>query len=198
VTARTTALTLAVFALGVTACGSGVGSTAPSHGPAAGLTKVRRFQEYPLFWLGPTYGGLKLTGVDSGRVDVPSADHTRIIRTHSHTVTFLYGTCTPGGGDEQSCPPPLQVQNWPSCGRNAALYGLHLPLRLHVRGVPAMRFGGRLEIWTGTSDVVIFFADAARAAAALRSVGGAPHIGPGQRLPQPAPGAIGGRLRCVP
>lgn len=61
-----------------------------------------------------------------------------------------------------------------------------------------MRFGDRIEIWTGASDVVIFFADAARAATALRSIGGTLHVGPRERLPRPAPGAIGGRLRCVP
>jgi hypothetical protein len=186
-----------VLGLGVAACGSGAGSSGASHGQPAGLVQARRFHEYPLFWLGPAYGHLKLTGVASGRVDVRSADHTRIIRTHSHTVTFLYGTCDPGSGDEPSCAPPLQVQNWPACGRNAALYGLHLPLRLHVRGVPAKRFGDRIEIWTGTSDVVIFFRDATRAAAGLRSIGGLLDVHPRERLPPPAPGAIGGRLRCV-
>lgn len=115
-TARTGALTLAVFALGLAACSSEAGSTAPSEAPEAGLAKARRFAEYPLFWPGPTYGGLKLTGVDSGRVDIASADHTRIIRTHSHTVTFLYGTCKSGGGDEQSCAPRCRSRTGPRAG----------------------------------------------------------------------------------
>ncbi len=160
------------------------------------LVALRSFREYPLFWLGERYGKLRLTGISIDRVDVRSADRSRIIRTHSHTVSFLYGTCDPSGGEEHSCGPPLQVQNWPACGRNAALYGFHLPLKLEVRGVPARRFGDRIEMWTGTSDVVIFFSDAAQAADALQSFGSRPHIAAAEPLPLPADGAIEGLLRC--
>jgi hypothetical protein len=83
--------------------------------------------------------------VSTSRVDIPNAAHTRILRTHSHVVDFTYGTCTAGSGDEGTCSPPLDIQNWPACGRNAALFGMPLPLRVHVRGAPARHFGDRIE-----------------------------------------------------
>jgi hypothetical protein len=107
-------------------------------------------------------------------VDIPNAAHSRILRTHSHEVDF---------------------QDWPACGRNAAVYGLRLPLPVHIRGAPAKHFGGRVGIWTATTDVVIFGTHAAQAAQALESVRGG--VGPGARLPAPAPGAIEGRLHCI-
>ena len=70
-----------------------------------------------------------------------------------------------------------------------------MPLPVHIRGVPAKHFGDRVEIWTGTTDVVIFGTHAARAAQAHESVRGG--VGPGERLPAPAPGAIEGRLHCI-
>jgi hypothetical protein len=112
-------------------------------------------------------------------------------------VDFSYGECA-ATGDEETCSPPLDIQNRPACGRNAALYGMPLPLRVHVRGAPAHHFGDRIEIWTGTTDIVIFGKHAAWVAQALRSANGlGPEIDPGDRLPGPAPGAIEGRLQCI-
>jgi hypothetical protein len=134
-------------------------------------------------------------GVSRTRVDVPNAAHSRIVRTHSHEVDFAYGDCAAGAGEEGGCSPPLEIQNWPACGRNAALFGMPLPLSVHIRGAPARHFGDRVEIWTGTTDVVIFGKHAARVAEALESV--RPGAGPGDRLPPPAPGAIEGKLHCI-
>jgi hypothetical protein len=176
---------------------SGPGSTRPSAvGP--GLGRVRSFREFALYWLGRGYGRLPLTGVTMTRVDIPNAAHSRILRTHSHVVDLSYGGCAAGTGDEGGCSPPLEIQNWPACGRNPALYGMPRPLRVHIRGAPAHHFGDRVEIWSGTTDIVIFSKHAARVAGALRSANGlGPEIGPGHRLPRPAPGAIDGRLRCI-
>jgi hypothetical protein len=197
---RRTAATLLAGLLAAACAGSA--APAPSR-PLVSAPAVSRprlhiaasFHEYPLYWLGRSYGGLRLSGVTTTRVVVPNAAHSRILRTHSHVVDFTYGRCSAGTRDEGGCAPPLEVQDWPACGRNAALYGLRLPLHVHIRGVPAKEFGDRIELWTGTTDVVIFGRHAARAAQALESV--RPATGPGDRLPPPAPGAIEGRLRCI-
>lgn len=201
---RRTAATLLAGAIVTTAC-SGSGGPAPSgRSPGrttavgARLRAARSFREYRLYWLGRGYGGLTLTGVTMSRVDVPNAAHSRILRTHSHVVDFSYGDCAAGAGEEGGCSPPLDIQNWPACGRNAALFGMRLPLRVHVRGAPAHHFGDRVEIWTGTTDIVIFGKHATRVAGELRSVNHlGPDIGPDGRLPRPAPGAIEGRLHCI-
>jgi hypothetical protein len=200
---RRTVAILLVGALATTACSGSAGSapSGPGSNPTAVgilLGRAGSFREYALYWLGRTYGRLPLTGVTMTRVDIPNAAHSRILRTHSHVVDFSYGECAAGTDDEGGCSPPFDIQNWPACGRNAALYGMPLPLRVRVRGAPARHFGDRVEIWTGTTDIVIYGKHAARVASQLRSANHVgPEIGPGDRLPGPAPGAIEGRLRCI-
>jgi hypothetical protein len=69
-----------------------------------------------------------------------------------------------------------------------------------VRGVPAAYFAAdpRLELYTGTVTIVIFGAGRTQllaAAAALRGVNR--DVGEGERLPEPAAGAIAGKLTCA-
>jgi hypothetical protein len=195
-----------VLALVFAGCGSGSGArVASDHSGLGGrlgreLAAVRQFGEYPVYWLGPQYGKLRLTGISIQRVDVVNRTHTKILRTHSHSVLFTYGACSTSPGDEEkSCAPPLDVQNWPTCGRSPTLYQLQLPFPDDVRGAPAAGFGDREEIWTGKSDVVIFFSDARRAVAnSLRSANHLAHIKPGQKLPPAVPAALSGKLKCKP
>lgn len=104
--------------------------------------------------------------------DTPDADQLQEGLARDNDVTIDYGTCTPSpsGPDDTSlpanCNPPLSIQTWPACERNAALYqddpfGTPLPhTDLLVRGVPASWFDDgadrRLEIYTGLVTVVIF------------------------------------------
>jgi hypothetical protein len=195
---------LGVVALVTGGCSSGAGArVASDHAGLGGrlgreLVAVQRFGEYPIYWLGPTYGKLRLTGISIERVNVVNRTHTKILRTHSHSVLFTYGTCsTPPDGE--SCAPPLDVQNWPACGRSPTVYHLRLPFPDDVRGAPAAGFGDREEIWTGTSDVVIFFSHSRRAVAdSLRSANHVTHVKPGQKLPPAAPAPLSGKLRCKP
>jgi hypothetical protein len=115
-------------------------------------------------------------------------------------VSFVYGDCAPGG--DAGCAPPAEIQVWPACRRNLALYGdsSESPSgdRTTIRGVPAVSLddGTRLEIQTGRSTVVVFADSGARAlriAGALRAVNDSVAYGP---LPRPAPGALEGRLAC--
>jgi hypothetical protein len=122
-------------------------------------------------------------------------------------VTRMYGRCE--AADGEGCAPPLEVQTWPACERNLALYhrypspdGDPVPYtEAEVRGVPAAIFdeGRRIEVYTGDVTVVIF-ADtpplARRAAASLRgSMHGAP-LQADEPLPAPMAGALEGKLPC--
>src|SRR2546430_9488412 len=106
-----------VVALLATSCSSAAATSSgpgPPHRMAdsARIRAAHSFREYSLYWLGRRYGKLALTGVATERVDVPNRAHTRIIRTRSHTVTFLYGSCCNGpasDGDGTTC-------NWPVPG----------------------------------------------------------------------------------
>ena len=150
---------------------------------------ARRFVEFPLYSGGDRVEGLPLVAV-LRRDD--TADY----------VSFVYGDCV--ADDESGCAPPAEIQVWPACRRNLALYDSEEargvpPERLSMRGVPAALFDGgtRLELQTRSSTVVIFADSRARAlriAAALRAVDGS--VAPGRPLPQPEPGAVGGAMDC--
>lgn len=153
------------------------------------LEQARAFEEYPLYNAGDSADGLPL-------VAVLRRDDT------ARYVSFVYGDCATG--DEAGCAPPAEIQVWPACRRNLALYDgsrLESPSgeRTTIRGVPAVSLddGTRLEIQTGRSTVVVF-ADSRprvlRIADALRAVDGS--VTHGQPLPQPAPGALEGTLDC--
>ena len=116
----------------------------------------------------------------------------------ANDISFIYGSCLPRTG---GCAPPAEIQSWPACKRHLGLYGPDGPTLepAEVRGVPAAFFEGgrRLEIQTGRSTIVIFartrdevlgFAEALQGLNVL--------VGPGDALPQPAPGALTGALDC--
>jgi hypothetical protein len=170
--------------------GSGLGGDG-EHEPRASFTleQARAFDEFPLYDAGDPVDGLPL-------VAVLRRDDT------ARYVTFVYGDCAPG--DDAGCAPPAEIQIWPACRRNLALYGASSPEgpsgeRTTIRGVPALSLdeGTRLEIQTGRSIVVVFADSRARAlrvAGALRAVNGS--VPAGEPLPQPAPGALEGTLVC--
>jgi hypothetical protein len=157
------------------------------------------FPDFPLYAVGESFEGLPLTGVTRRLEARVAPDPAR-----ANFVGFRYGDCTPSS--DAGCPAPLEIQVWPACERNLSSYSLTpagdpLPHeRLTVRGVPAASFEGgqRLEIYTGSVSVVLFGAGEAqllRAAEALRAVN-ASGPGVGDRLPEPAAGALEGRLAC--
>ncbi len=93
------ALTLASMA-GVAACSTGdrFNTANSSFTP----TMIRRFGDFPLYWVGTSFDGLPLTFIDGP--DGPD-----------HLVTFTYGSCTPTGTDPASCGSPLEIQIQPIC-----------------------------------------------------------------------------------
>jgi hypothetical protein len=117
-------------------------------------------------------------------------------------VSFVYGDCTPG--DDAGCASPAEIQVWPACRRNLALYEgsqANGPVveRSTIRGVPAVALDDRthLELQTGRSTVVVFADSSSRAlrvARALRSLDGSVPVG--ASLPQPAPGALEDKPTC--
>lgn len=113
------------------------------------------------------------------------------------------------------CAPPLEVQTWPACRRSVANYTYegkpypHEPLP-DERGAEVAGFeeGGRLEVYSGSSAVVVFANDPAVAQKVLSLLRPqAPDSRPATRaseleteVPQelvaPDPGATEGKLAC--
>jgi len=145
-----------------------------------------RFHRFRLFHAGPRVAGLPLT--DDARDDIASQYYP------GRPVTFGYGFCSPGDGDEPRCQLPLDVMNYPSCEQNVAKYvgAALIPSRyLHLRGVRVAVFGGartfdKLLLTTGTTTIIVYAGDLAtaiRVVRALRSTDG--RVPVRARLPRP-------------
>lgn len=169
---------------------------------------------FPVYNVGASFEGLSFAFA-LRRCDKPFPGE--LVR--ANYVSYLYGDCeVPAGEDMGGCSAPLEVQSWPACERNLSTYsegpgGGPLEYQdLEVRGVPAASFdeGLRIEVYAGSSTIVIFGHDPTqilRAASALQdeSTGGPPDVSAAPNpddvtrdLPEPARGALFGALKCVP
>lgn len=189
--------------------GSDTPSVSQAAQPTAGGVKPcptdAKSTDFGEYALGPQFSGLPATTrgreCDPLTQGAPAASHRNFAFT-------IYGDCTPQ--PNQGCAPPLQVQSFPACERNLALYarypdpdGRPYPYELtSVRGVPAAVFddGTRVEVYTGDTTVMISghsrgLVSAAAAALQGRTRDGA-NVSTSGPLPQPEAGALQGRLAC--
>jgi hypothetical protein len=171
-----------VLALGamaaVSACGGSERSTSTSE-----LVDAKSFSDHTLYYLGGSFRGLPLTfaGLGSG-----SGTERR------RAWDFIYGDCTPSGGDE-GCAPPLDVQNWSICTRFPALYPGPTPKTSPAHGAETLPAGGGLDVYTGRTTVVIF---GEHKSAVIRSLTRVRDDVTPDTLPPPAPDSLEGKLPC--
>ncbi len=121
------------------------------------IDDARQFTEFPLYWLGESYEGLPLTKIIRYRYD-PEPPIPPIEAENS--VTFIYGSCTPG--PESGCAPPLSIRVEPYCMKPPeriapAVRGTPF----EVRGAVAEQISGDLRIWAGEVSVKVFTEGAA-------------------------------------
>jgi hypothetical protein len=162
-----TAVLLGLVAAGAAGCGDTLQDKPAPHNLLEGLIVTPT----PVYWLGRSFSGLKLTevGHDTGGAYV-----------------LQYGDCQEGGQSE--CVPPLRLITSPD---NSFLPGGAAARRTtSVRGAPAViaRGGRTIEIATGSVVVDVIARSAPLAASAARALA-AINAGtwPGQPLPPPAP-----------
>lgn len=173
------ALALAVMVM-LSACG-GSGPTSGARG--SGLDRARSFRDYALYYLGDSFHGHPLTFAGPGP---GSGNHLR------RAWSFVYGNCTPSGGEE-GCAPPLEIQNWSICTRFPALYPGLTPKTSPVHGAETLPAGGGLDVYTGHTTVVIFGEDKL---AVVRSLTRVSDGAVADALTPPAPGSLAGGLPC--
>jgi hypothetical protein len=164
--------------LAASVCGGG---TEVPRADTDAVSEAKRFQGFTLYYLGDSFHGLRLTHAGGpGRAGL-------------RTWSSIYGTCTPSGGSEPSCAPPLEIQNWSICDRFAAIYPGRTPHTVTARGAETLPAGGGLDVYTGRTTVVIFGGDQRSVLKSLRRVADdrRPHV-----LPAPVPGSIDGELPC--
>jgi hypothetical protein len=135
------------------------------------LAKAEAFARYPLYYPGSEVRGYRLAAVDRQVGPGAGPGEGGVDR-----FSFAYGSCQIRSDTlSGSCTAPLEVQIWPSCFRNPAMYPNLKPQELEIRGVSAYLYenGSRLELTTGGVTAVFFGASKdllVEAATSLRGV----------------------------
>jgi hypothetical protein len=141
-----------------------------SKASEADIRAAREFQRFPLYWLGERFKDWDLAAIDGLDYD-------------SSIITFIYGNCTPRGGEQPSCTPPLQVQVSASCS------GPNTIIR-RIRGAPVGTIDSAPVLYARGAEVKVYRGegsspgDSIRALRALRSINRVPPlIGPTDPIP---------------
>jgi hypothetical protein len=178
------ALTLALVAGGLASC---AGSTASK----ADIETARKFDRFPLYWLGERFGKWDLAAIDG--LDYPT-----------QIVTFIYGTCTPRGGEQPSCSPPLQVQISPLCWHLDAVARAPIWRRRQIRGAPVGTIDSAPVLFTRHAQVKVYRGegsrpgDTMRALRMLRSINRVPPvIAASGSIPSPPTAVLDGTRSCA-
>jgi hypothetical protein len=114
---------LAVSAL--SGCGAHGGSRTEFDRQHSSFTPetIRSYSASPLYWLGTRFEDWDLSAILG-----PSRS--------DGMISFIYGTCTPSGGDEPSCSPPIEVQVTPLCRHLASVARDPIWRQRRIRGAP--------------------------------------------------------------
>jgi hypothetical protein len=86
-------------------------------------TDAQNFSEFALFSPGDSVDGTSETEI-LRMIQSPSPTESALgVNTWMNMVDFIYGSCSSANAsDEQTCSPPIEVQNWPACDRSLSLY----------------------------------------------------------------------------
>ena len=151
---------------------------------------ARQFDEYPLYWVGERFEQWDLVHVG---LDTPG-----------YFVTFIYGDCTPTGGEQPSCTPPLQIQVSPLCPNLDAYAQAPIWKQRRIRGAPVGTIDSAPVLFTRGAKIKVYRGEGARpgvgwrALQALRSVNDVPPIlGPRDPIPAPPRGVLEGTRPCT-
>jgi len=122
--------------------GSDVASPALSAPKRWSIADARRFEGYPLYWLGDSFQGLPLTRVK------------RIVGGSGETVAVSYGDCTIPPAAE-SCPIPLSIYVEPYCQTPPEV------VAERVKSGPPVEIRGATVQWTGTDGMMLWTSNVA-------------------------------------
>jgi hypothetical protein len=165
-------------------CGRGTGQNAD-------ITRAEHFASFPLYWVGPRFEKWDLTtiqGVNPPRV----------------FVSFIYGTCTPHGGEQPSCTPPFEIQISPLCWHLDVVASAPVWKRRRVRGAPVgTNPDGAPVLFTRRIQVKVYRGEGSdarlplRVLRALRSINRVPPVIKAEdTIPPPRPGVLEGSRPC--
>jgi hypothetical protein len=155
------------------------------------VPKARRFGEFPVYSVGPSFRGYRLNAVS----------HT-VNRLKGATIElgFAYGTCEIPNVEDGRCTLPLTIQNWPACENTLADRGTYGHIeQIKIRGVPGRFYDGyrQLKVATRETTIILFGQGRAFLVQAVRSLRGVNNsVTASERLPKPDRGTLDGTLEC--
>ena len=126
------------------------------------LEEARRFDEFPLYWLGETYDGYDLNEINSWGSEPGDEYYTE----PGVTITYGEETCAE---NSSNCLTPIWIDIEPYCQSSPEEtlawlehlltlpeYGDYTISEAEVRGVKAYRFGeSRTYLWTASSAIIV-------------------------------------------
>jgi len=174
----------------VAALTTGCSVTAPD--PPRDVRAARAFDDFSLYWLGERFERWDLTSI------YPLSEPTGF-------VSLIYGDCTPHGGSEPSCTPPLEIQISALCSHLHVVARAPIWKHRRVRGAPVGTIDSAPVLFARDAQVKVYRGEDTdpgvrlRALRALRSLNSVPPIiDDDDPIPPPAAGVLAGTRRCAP
>lgn len=156
-----------------------------AHVPTADLDSARRFDAFPVYWVGEDFEGWKLT---------------HVARTPGF-VSLIYGTCT--AASDMGCSPPLELQLSPLCAHLSVVARAPVWRGRRVRGAPVGEIDSAPVLFARRTQVKVYTGErstpglAFRALRALRSLNGAaPVVAERERIPPARGDVLAGTAPC--
>jgi hypothetical protein len=151
--------------------GRGDGTTSVTADPlASAVEDARKFEGFPVYWLGESFQGLPLVAVH--RIDYPGAFPGKPYNHPWHEVSFDYGDCTIAPG-ESSCPMPLTIDTRPYCDVPPEIIAdaVKTGPQEMIRGAMVQRTGkSSMRVWTDNVSIGIHATDEALLDEAIRNL----------------------------
>ncbi len=149
--------------------GDGTTPVTVSH-PVTTVDDMRKFKEFPVYWLGESFQGLPLERV--ARMDYPGGFPGKPYNHPWHEVTFIYGHCTIAPG-RSSCRVPLTIATRPYCEvpPEVVLGPARTAPPEEIRGAMVHRMGrSQMRVWTSNVSIGINATDDALLDEAVRNL----------------------------
>ena len=149
---------------------------------------ITGFDDFPIYWTGTRFGPYKLTSIT--------------YQPQDGFITFVYGTCTPEGGDEATCTLPVTITEAPICFHLTEAARDHRWRHRTARGVPVGAFGGGPVLFARRTQIKVSARDGydatVRVFDALRSANQLPPVVvPGGPIPAASEALLTGRRPCL-
>ena len=180
-----------VLVLVAAGCG-GAGSLGHDSNRAKGeIQAAKQFQSFPLYWAGEQFESWPVSDI-------------LLPPNEGEFATIVYGDCTPTGGDEPSCDPPIALQIMPLCRHLRVVAGTPSWRRRQVRGAPVgTNLDGAPVLFSARVQVKVYRGEGTRPGLelrvlrALRSLNSVPPLlAPSGPIPAPSRKVLAGSEAC--